>query len=165
MTDRLAALNILVNDTRNASIGLTQKYLDEFYQEYKDEPLVLNQWFQMQATCSLPGGLNRVKKLMKHPAFDLSNPNKVRSLIGVFCNNNPTNFHSDEGGGYKFLVDQISTLDKLNPQIAARLVAPLTKWRKFPKTRGNRMREELNRLVSIDNLSRDTYEIVSKSLN
>ena len=101
---------------------------------------------------------------MDHPAFDFNNPNKVRSLIGVFCSNNPTNFHCDKGDGYNFLADQILALDKLNPQIASRLLNPLTRWRKFPQHRGNLMRVELDRVASENGLSRDTYEIASKGL-
>ena len=165
MTDRLAALNILVNDNRKSSIDLSKKYLNKFYLDYKDEPLVLNQWFQVQASCSLPGGLSRVRKLMKHSAFDFNNPNKIRSLIGVFCTNNPMNFHCDRGDGYEFLADQVLALDKLNPQIAARLLSPLTRWRKFPKNRRNLMKNQLSRVVLENDLSGDTYEIASKSLN
>jgi aminopeptidase N len=165
MTDRLAALNILVNDNRKSAIDLSKKYLNKFYQDYKDEPLVLNQWFQVQASCSLPGGLSRVRKLMEHSAFDFNNPNKIRSLIGVFCTNNPMNFHCDRGDGYEFLADQVLALDKLNPQIAARLLSPLTRWRKFPKNRRNLMKNQLSRVVLENDLSGDTYEIASKSLN
>jgi len=165
MTDRLAALNILVNDNRKSAIDLSKKYLNKFYQDYKDEPLVLNQWFQVQASCSLPGGLNRVRILMEHPAFDFNNPNKIRSLIGVFCTNNPMNFHCDRGDGYEFLADQVLALDRFNPQIAARLLNPLTRWRKFPKKRGNLMKNQLSRIILENDLSGDSYEIASKSLS
>ena len=165
MTDRLAALNILVNDNRKSAIDLSKKYLNKFYQDYKDEPLVLNQWFQVQASCSLPGGLNRVRTLMEHPAFDFNNPNKIRSLIGVFCTNNPMNFHCDRGDGYEFLADQVLALDRINPQIAARLLNPLTRWRKFPKKRRNLMKNQLSRIILENDLSGDTYEIASKSLS
>jgi aminopeptidase N len=165
MTDRLAALNILVNDNRKSAIDLSKKYLNKFYQDYKDEPLVLNQWFQVQASCSLPGGLNRVRILMEHPAFDFNNPNKIRSLIGVFCTNNPMNFHCDRGDGYEFLANQVLALDRLNPQIAARLLSPLTRWRKFPKKRGNLMKNQLSRIILENDLSGDSYEIASKSLS
>ncbi len=164
MTDTLSALAALVNDDRLNSIDLASELLSKFYLNWKDEPLVLNQWFQLQASCQLPGGLDRVRLLMDHPAFDFNNPNKVRSLIGVFCSNNPTNFHCDKGDGYNFLADQILALDKLNPQIASRLLNPLTRWRKFPQHRGNLMRAELVRVASENGLSRDTYEIASKGL-
>ena len=109
-------------------------------------------------------GLKRVEALMSHSAFDFKNPNKVRSLIGVFCSNNPINFHCEGGAGYHFLADQVLALDKINPQISARILTPLTRWRSFPQARGELMRAQLDRIISTKKLSRDTYEIVSKSL-
>ena len=101
---------------------------------------------------------------MTHPAFDLNNPNKVRSVIGVFCNSNPVNFHREDGAGYQFLAENVITLDKLNPQIAARLLTPLTKWRRYKGDSGELMRQQLARVMATQELSRDTYEIASKSL-
>ena len=164
MTDRLSSLVTLVNDSRPDAIGPAKEFLHQFYQDWKHEPLVLNQWFQLQGSCSLPGGLKRVEELMSHSAFDFKNPNKVRSLIGVFCSNNPINFHCEGGAGYRFLADQVLVLDKINPQISARILTPLTRWRSFPQARGELMRAQLDRIISTKKLSRDTYEIVSKSL-
>ncbi len=164
MTDRLSALATLANDPRPASMAYAGEALEQFYQDWHHEPLVLNQWFQVQSACSLPGGLERVKRLMAHSAFDIQNPNKVRSVIGVFCNSNPVNFHEKNGAGYQFLADQILTLDKLNPQIAARLLTPLTRWRRFAEEPQQMMKTQLARIVSAPKLSRDTYEIASKSL-
>ncbi|TNE93288.1 MAG: DUF3458 domain-containing protein, partial [Gammaproteobacteria bacterium] len=164
MTDRLSALNGLVNDPREEARPLSEQALDKFYNDWQHEPLVLNQWFQTQAACVLPGGLERVKVLMEHPAFDFHNPNKVRSLIGVFCNSNLINFHDEAGEGYRFLADNVIALDKLNPQIASRQLTPLTKWRRYDLTRQALMREELARVLAEPGLSRDTYEIASKSL-
>ena len=164
MTDRLSALNGLVNDPREEARPLSEQALDKFYNDWQHEPLVLNQWFQTQAACVLPGGLERVKVLMEHPAFDFHNPNKVRSLIGVFCNSNLINFHDEAGEGYRFLADNVIALDKLNPQIASRQLTPLTKWRRYDLARQALMREELARVLAEPGLSRDTYEIASKSL-
>ncbi len=164
MTDRLAALSGLVNDPRDAAVMLAEKALDKFYQDWQQEPLVLNQWFQVQASCMRPGGLERVKKLMKHPAFDFHNPNKVRALVGVFCNSNPVNFHRQDGAGYQFLADNVLALDKLNPQIASRQLTPLTKWRRYDLSAQSLMQEQLSRVLAAPGLSRDTYEIASKSL-
>ncbi|MFT6300587.1 MAG: aminopeptidase N [Saprospiraceae bacterium] len=164
MTDRLSALATLINDPRPNAINAANELLDQFYDDWKHEPLVLNQWFQLQASCSLPGGLERVEGLVSHSSFDFRNPNKVRSLIGVFCSSNPTNFHSDNGAGYQFLTEQVLSLDKINPQIAARILVPLTRWRRFPQARGESMRAHLDKVVSFNGLSRDTYEIASKSL-
>ena len=164
MTDRLAALGILVNDPRPAAAVLSMKALESFYHDWHHEPLVLNQWFQVQAACPLAGGLARVRALMEHSAFDIHNPNKVRSVISVFCNSNPVNFHCEGGEGYRFLADQVLVLDKLNPQIAARLLTPLTRWRRFSEQKQQLMKGELARIMSEPKLSSDTYEIVSKSL-
>jgi len=164
MTDRLSALNGLVNDYRQEAVAIADEALEKFYRDWQHEPLVLNQWFQTQAACIRPGGLERVKALMEHPAFDFHNPNKVRSLIGVFCNSNPMNFHREDGEGYRFLADNVIALDKLNPQVASRQLTPLTKWRRYDMARQALMREELARVLAEPGLSRDSYEIVSKSL-
>jgi aminopeptidase N len=125
---------------------------------------VVNQWFMAQATCSVQGTLERVKQLMEHPAFDVKNPNKVRALIGAFCGQNAVNFHQIDGAGYRFLADQIITLNKLNPQIAARLVVPLSKWKKYIASSADLMKTELERIMAQPNLSKDVFEQVSKSL-
>jgi aminopeptidase N len=164
MTDRLSALTTLVNDSRPEAAEIANSSLQQFFQDWHHEPLVLNQWFQIQSACSLPGGLQRVEALMSHPAFDIQNPNKVRSVIGVFCNSNPVNFHCESGAGYEFLADQVLILDKLNPQIAARLLTPLTRWRRFSEIPQKMMKTQLTRIISASKLSRDTYEIASKSL-
>jgi len=101
---------------------------------------------------------------MQHPAFDFHNPNKVRALVGVFCNSNPVNFHRHDGAGYQFLADNVLALDKLNPQIASRQLTPLTKWRRYDLSAQSLMQEQLSRVLAAPGLSRDTYEIASKSL-
>jgi aminopeptidase N len=105
-----------------------------------------------------------VQSLMQHPDFDLNNPNKARSLIGVFAANNPVNFHSSDGAGYQFLADMVLKLDAINPQIASRLLGPLTKWQNFAG-RGELMRSELQRLAASPDLSPDVFEVVNKSLD
>lgn len=161
MSDRLAALASLVNnDDASKAEALMQ-----FYQDWQHEPLVINQWFQVQAACPLPGTLDKVKGLMAHPAFDLRNPNKVRALIASFCAQNPVNFHRQDGAGYAFLADQVIALDSSNPQIASRLLQPLSKWRKYPEAAQQLMIAELRRILAEPALSRDVYEVVSKSLS
>ncbi len=164
MTDTMAALNVLLNDSRDQAQQLASEALADFYRRWQTEALVVNQWFQVQAFCVLPGGLERVQQLMQHPAFDIKNPNKVRSLIGAFCSANAINFHRVDGEGYSFLADNILTLDKLNPQIASRLIAPLSKWRRYPEDRGSKMRAQLQRIVDAPELSRDVFEMAKKSL-
>jgi aminopeptidase N len=105
-----------------------------------------------------------VQTLMQHPAFTLKNPNKVRALIGAFANQNLVNFHRADGAGYRFLADQVITLNALNPQIASRLLAPLTRWRKYDSARQALMKGELERILASGELSSDVYEVVSKSL-
>ncbi|TQV81001.1 aminopeptidase N [Exilibacterium tricleocarpae] len=164
MTDVLAALACLVNGTSAAATAASTAALAAFYQRWQHEPLVVNQWLSVQAGCVAPGGLARVKALLQHPGFDIKNPNKVRALIGTFCNQNAINFHLKSGAGYRFLADQIIVLNRLNPQIAARMTTPLTKWQKYDPQRQILMKSELERILIEPDLSKDVYEVVSKSL-
>ncbi len=161
MTERLTALAVLVNSGFEAE---RDKALASFAEHFKDNPLVMDQWFSVQAGNTQPGGLERIEHLMQHPAFTLKNPNKVRALIGAFANQNLVNFHRADGAGYRFLADQVIVLNKLNPQIASRLLAPLTRWRKYDVGRQGLMKTELERILASGELSSDVYEVVSKSL-
>lgn len=161
MTERLTALSVLVNSCFEDEKA---KALASFADYFKDNPLVMDQWFSVQAGCTLPGGLERVQTLMAHPAFTLKNPNKVRALIGAFANQNLMNFHRADGAGYRFLADHVITLNALNPQIASRQLAPLTRWRKYDAARQALMRAELERILASGELSSDVFEVVSKSL-
>lgn len=161
MTERLTALAVLVNSPYEAERA---KALEAFAEHFKDNPLVMDQWFSVQAASTLPGGLARVKALMQHPAFTLKNPNKVRALIGAFAGQNLVNFHAADGSGYRFLADLVIELNALNPQIASRQLAPLTRWRKYDAARQALMKGELERILASGELSSDVYEVVSKSL-
>lgn len=161
MTERLTALSVLVNSGFEAEKA---KALAGFAEHFKDNPLVMDQWFSVQAGSTLPGGLERVQALMGHKAFTLKNPNKVRALIGAFANQNLVNFHRADGAGYRFLADHVITLNALNPQIASRQLAPLTRWRKYDEARQTLMRAELERILASGELSSDVYEVLSKSL-
>ncbi|PTV61105.1 aminopeptidase N [Pseudomonas putida] len=161
MTERLTALAVLVNSPFEAERA---KALAAFAEHFKDNPLVMDQWFSVQAASTLPGGLTRVKALMQHPAFTLKNPNKVRALIGAFAGQNLVNFHAADGSGYRFLADLVIELNALNPQIASRQLAPLTRWRKYDDARQALMKGELERILASGELSSDVYEVVSKSL-
>lgn len=160
MTDRMAALSILANK-EGAS---RQDVLDDFYKRYQNDPLVVDKWLSVQAMSSLPDTLDQVKALMDHDAFSMKNPNKVRSLIGVFAHANQLNYHHESGQGYQFHADCILELDKINPQIAARMIAPLGKWRRFDEARQALMKEQLTRISKKEGLSKDTYEMATKSL-
>ncbi len=130
---------------------------------WQHESLVVNQWFQVQAMCPQPGNLKRVRALMEHPDFSLRNPNKVRALVGAFCSANPVNFHRADGGGYQLLVDVVSELNAANPQIASRLLTPLTRWRRYGD-RSEQMRAALDTIAGLPSLSKDVFEVVTKSL-
>ena len=161
MTERLAALACLVNspfETERAQA------LADFAEQFKANPLVMDQWFSVQAASGLPGGLQRVQQLMTHPAFTMSNPNKVRALIGAFAGQNLINFHAADGSGYRFLAEQVISLNPSNPQIASRQLAPLTRWRKYDVSRQALMKGELEGILASGELSSDVYEVVSKSL-
>lgn len=124
----------------------------------------MNQWLMIQASDPWPGALERVRKLQEHPLFDARNPNKLRALVGTFCAQNPTAFHAEDGSGYRFLADWILRLNSQNPQIAARLLTPLTRWKRYPQRARELMRAELERIQQTPELSADVYEVVSKSL-
>ncbi|MDX5370824.1 MAG: aminopeptidase N [Pseudomonadaceae bacterium] len=161
MTERLAALAVLVNSSFEAEKA---EALKAFAEHFKDNALVMDQWFSVQAACTLPGGLARVQALMQHPAFTMKNPNKVRALIGAFAGQNLVNFHAPDGSGYRFLADQVISLNATNPQIASRQLGPLTRWRKYDTSRQALMRGELERILASGELSSDVFEVVSKSL-
>jgi aminopeptidase N len=138
--------------------------LARFYDRWKDQPLVLDKWFAIQASAPAADALERVRKLLDHPAYDRKNPNRVRALVGAFASGNPVRFHDPLGKGYAFLADQVIATDKLNPQLAARLLGPLGRWRRYDKSRQSLMRGQLERIVAEPGLSRDVFEIASKSL-
>jgi|SaaInlV_100m_DNA_5_1039725.scaffolds.fasta_scaffold02018_5 aminopeptidase N len=163
MTDCAAALSTMVNTQTQAAEVLADKALEAFYDQWNDEPLAVNQWLAIQASASNAGNLSRVRSLLDHDAFDTTNPNKVRSLIGAFCTLNPDNFHNIDGSGYEFLADQIIKLDSLNPQTASRMVNPLTRWKRYDETRQKLMKAQLER-IGQGELSSDVREIVNKSL-
>ncbi|MFT5781696.1 MAG: aminopeptidase N [Pseudomonas sp.] len=161
MTERLSALACLINSPFETE---RTQALASFAEQFKTNALVMDQWFSVQAASGLPGGLQRVLQLMNHPAFTMSNPNKVRALIGAFAGQNLINFHAADGSGYHFLAQQIISLNASNPQIAARQLAPLTRWRKYAASRQALMKAELERILASGELSSDVYEVVTKSL-
>lgn len=161
MTERLTALAVLVNSPFAEEKA---QALASFAEHFKDNPLVMDQWFSVQAASALPGALERVRALMQHPAFTLKNPNKVRALIGAFAGQNLVNFHAADGSGYRFLADLVIELNGFNPQIASRQLAPLTRWRKYDSARQALMKAELERIRGSGELSSDVFEVVNKSL-
>jgi aminopeptidase N len=160
MTDQMAAFAALAHSARPER----HQVIAGFYQQWQTDPLVLDKWLGVQATAPLPETLGEVQGLMAHPAFQLKNPNRVRALIGSFAGGNPLCFHEMSGRGYHFLAEQILALDPLNPQIAARLAARLGRGARYDKGRRALMRAQLERIVASPSVSRDVYEVVSKSL-
>jgi aminopeptidase N len=160
MTDQLAALSVIADNPHPAK----QRCLDSFYHQWQAEALVIDKWFALQASSSMPDTFATVQSLMQHPAFDLKNPNRVRSLIGAFSQSNPLHFHAANGQGYQFLADQIIALNALNPQVASRMLSALTAWRRYDEGRQALMKAQLERIMSTEAISKDVYEVASKSL-
>lgn len=160
MTDQLAALRAIVHYPHPEQ----NRCLEEFYQQWREEALVIDKWFALQASSPMPGAIERVKQLLRHPDFDLRNPNRVRSVLGAFARQNPVHFHTADGSGYRLLTDALLELDRINPQIAARLAIPLALWRRYDSARQQLMRQQLERIQQAPELSRDLFEIVDKAL-
>jgi aminopeptidase N len=160
MTDEAVAFRLLVH---SASPRRTEA-IDRFYARWQQESLVIDQWFGAQATAPRASVVEEVAALLDHPAFELTNPNKVRALVGTFASVNPQGFHREDGAGYRFLADRVIALNQINPQMASRMVSPLTRWRRVVEPLAGRMRGELQRVAS-EPLSPDVFELVSKALS
>ena len=159
MTDALGGLEAL----SRAGGEPYEAALAAFYDRWKDEPLVVDKWFALQASSTHPETLEHVKALADHPDFTMRNPNRVRSLYMAFAYN-PHAFHAESGEGYRMIADVILALDPINPQTAARFVPQLGRWRRIEPKRSAMMKEQLERIAAAPKLSRDTYEQVSRSL-
>ena len=159
MTLREGALAALVNSDAPEREGA----LSAFYDRWRDNPLVLDKWFTIQALSTRDDTVDRVTELTRHPDFTLANPNRVRSLIGAFAANQRA-LHHESGRGYRLIADTLLAADRINPQVAARLVPPLGRWRRFDEKRAALMRAELERIVATPGLSKDVFEQASKSL-
>ncbi|KAG2580776.1 hypothetical protein PVAP13_6NG363600 [Panicum virgatum] len=159
MTEQFAALLAL---SQNPGKVRDDALLD-FYNQWQNDYLVVSKWFALQATSDIPGNVVNVQKLLSHPAFDMRNPNKVYSLIGGFCGS-PVNFHAKDGSGYKFLGEVVLQLDKINPQVASRMVSAFSRWRRYDENRQALAKAQLEMIVSANGLSENVYEIASKSL-
>ena len=164
MSDTGAAIRALVNCPADLAVEPREKALTEFYARWSDEALVIDQWFGMQASSALPGTLEKVKTLMQHEAFTMKNPNRCRAVVASFASQNIVNFHHKDGSGYEFLADCVIELNSINPQLAARLLSPLTRWRKYDVARQELMKSQLERILDQGSLSPDVYEIASKSV-
>jgi aminopeptidase N len=160
MTDQMAALAAIVHNNHPTKAAC----LEKFYSQWQNEPLVIDKWFALQASSPAVDAFETVQLLRSHSAFDMKNPNRVRSLIGAFSQNNPVHFHAKNGQGYAFLGDAILELNALNPQVASRMVTPLTAWRKVDEVRQNLMKAQLKRIIETKDISNDVFELANKSL-
>ncbi|MBU2976899.1 aminopeptidase N [Alteromonas sp. C1M14] len=160
MTDTLGALKA----GQVKADELFEKLMAQFEQKWRHDPLVLDKWFALHATTSRDDILAHITMLKTHPQFTMGNPNRVRSLIGSFAFYNASGFHQQDGSGYQFVADYLMELDKQNPQVAARIVTPLTQWQQYDPCHQIQMKTQLNRLLNHDGLSKDVFEKVSKSL-
>jgi aminopeptidase N len=160
MTDRLAALATLsLYDVPERAAAL-----DDFYARYRDDPLIVDKWFTLQASIPEPATLDRVKALTAHPAFSFGNPNRLRSLISAFAMANQKEFNRSDGLGYDFVVETVLALDPKNPQVAARLLSALKSWRVLEPVRRARAEAALRRVAAASPLSADVRDIVARTL-
>ena len=160
MTDAMAALSCLSNSTG----AERERALSMFHDKWKDEALVVDKWFRVQAVSYLPGTLDRVKGLTKHPAFDLRNPNRARALLHAFAMENPVHFHAADGSGYRWVAGEVVALDRLNPQVAARLARAFDRWRKYDAGRQEHARKALESIRDAEGLSGNVGEVVGRAL-
>jgi len=160
MTDQISALRCLTHHT----IDEGKKVLDAFYQQWKDDTLVIDKWFTVQATMAGNHAFQKIQSLLDHGDFDLTVPNRVRALVGAFSQSNAVEFHHLSGQGYQLLSDIVIKLNATNPQIAARLVLPLIQWKKLDPERQLMMKAQLQLISETPNLVKDLYEITEKGL-
>lgn len=160
MTDALAALSAAVAAQLPCRDALMQEYDDKWHQD----GLVMDKWFILQATSPAANVLETVRGLLQHRSFTMSNPNRIRSLIGAFAGSNPAAFHAEDGSGYQFLVEMLTDLNSRNPQVASRLIEPLIRLKRYDAKRQEKMRAALEQLKGLENLSGDLYEKITKAL-
>ncbi|MBY8976723.1 aminopeptidase N [Rhodobacteraceae bacterium NNCM2] len=158
MTDQIAALTAAVHFGAPSAAAC----LEDFYAQWKSDTLVLDKWLSLQAMNPQPGAVDRVQELTSHPAFSWKNPNKFRSVIGVFAMANPTGFHAADGSGYEFVADWLIKLDPVNPQTTARIAGVFETWRRYEAGRAARMKAAVERILATPDLSRNTTEILSR---
>jgi aminopeptidase N len=160
MTDRMAALAALaLHDVHERNEALT-----DFYTRYASDALVIDKWFSLQAVTPHPETLTRVRALTAHPAFSMSNPNRVRALVGAFAHGNATQFNRADGAGYKFIAETILALDPKNPQVSARLATAFRSWRTLEQSRRSKAEAALNWIKASSGISRDLSDIVERAL-
>ncbi|WP_272687521.1 aminopeptidase N [Providencia sp. PROV149] len=160
MTDSLAALTA----ASESQLPCLESLMTAFDERWHHDGLVMDKWFTLQGTSPAPDVLEKVRSLLTHRSFSMSNPNRVRSLVGAFASGNPSAFHAQDGSGYQFLYDILVDLNTRNPQVASRLIEPLIRLKRFDEKRQSLMRNTLEQLKGLDNLSGDLFEKVTKAL-
>ncbi len=160
LTDRLAALRLLVH----YGLAGADEALDQFHARYRDNPLVLDKWFAVQAAAPSRSALDRVEALTKHSAFSFKNPNRVYALIRSFAAFNPVGFNRPDGAGYRFVAGVISDLDRQNPSVAARIATAFRSWRMLEPTRRGEAESTLRKMQQSEPLSRDLGDILTRTL-
>lgn len=160
LTQELGALSALIH----RETPEREQAFDHFYQKWKRETLVMNKWLSLQAISSVPGGLERIKRLMNDPVFNINNPNKVYSLLGGFGRGNLSQFHAKDGSAYRFFADLVMDIDSRNPTVSARMVSFFNQWKRFDSDRQAKMKAELERIVAKPGISNGVFEIASKAL-
>ena len=161
MTDALAALSAAMM----AQLPCREALLAEYDERWHQDGLVMDKWFTLQATSPEENVLSRVRALLNHRSFSMSNPNRIRSLIGAFASANPAAFHAKDGSGYQFMVEMLTDLNTRNPQVAARMIEPLIRLKRYDEDRQALMRQALEKLKALDKLSGDLFEKISRALN
>ncbi len=161
MTDSAAALSAAVDAELPCAPDLLAQFDDRWYAD----GLVMDKWFLIQATACSSSTLTRVEELMNHRSFDFNNPNRLRSLVGAFAVHNQVIFHAIDGSGYRFLSEQLVKLNSSNPQVAARLIDPFLKFKRYDASRSSMMKRELEKLAKLDNLAKDLFEKITRALN
>lgn len=160
MTDTMAAMAA----ANGAQLPCREAQMKDFSDKWTHDGLVMDKWFILQGKNPADNALDNVRATMAHPAFDLKNPNRTRSLVASFCANNPVRFHAKDGSGYQFLTEILTALNTSNPQVASRLIEPFLKYRQYDEQRQVLMRAELEKLAALDNLAKDLFEKVQKAL-
>jgi aminopeptidase N len=159
MTDQLAAAVALAGEATKER----EEVLGKFYESAGNE-LVVNKWFALQASADADDALETVKKLVAHEAFSRTNPNRYRAVVNTFAGANPRAFHAADGSGYAFIRDEVIQTDKTNNQVAARLCGSFGTWKKYDPARGALMKACLEEIFKTEGLSKDTFEIATRSL-
>ncbi len=161
MTEQVGAIHALLHQECDER----EQVLSIFEKQWRNDNLVMDKWLSLHAVSKIPAALNNVKHLLGHRVFSIKNPNKVRALIGAFAGQNSYAFHHPSGEGYAFVAQQVVNLDAINPQVASRLTRSLMPWKKFAEPYRQKMYAQLEFIAKQKNLSKDVFEIVSKSLS